>query len=531
MKNIFRFLLKLGLLASLISISPAARAQNNAAGYALSFNGSNNYVSLSLTSPPASNYTLSAWVYLRTGGTFGGQRAAVLGGQGCGDSIEFMIRANTEDPSDPQYLELGRCSAFNGYNSTTAVPLNTWTPVTVTVSATQTVSYFVNGVAAGTWDGTGLDLSLGTAVNLGDNNGTRFFDGVLTDVQIWNRVLSQSEIQTYTSQEPAEDASGLYAFYPFNEGSGATTADLAAAAGGSTGVLVNNPAWVPLVLLVTNTADSGPGSLRDAIAAALPGATIQFAGSLCGQTITLTSGQLALNQNLTIDASALPGGIAINGNQNGNVFAVAGGATNVLIALTITNGSTAGGGGGIDNDGTLTVNQCTLTGNTAAEGGGIFNWGNTLTMNQCTLTGNSASDSGGGIFNYVGTLNVNQCTVTGNSAGSNYFAGGGGINNYAGAMTLTNTIVAGNVNAYSGNLFGSFSGSDNLTNGNPLLAPLGNYGGPTPTMPPLPGSPAIDGCTNGTSFATDQRGFPRIVGPYADIGAVEGVFNPAGREP
>ena len=85
--------------------------------------------------------------------------------------------------------------------------------------------------------------------------------------------------------------------------------------------------------------------------------------------------------------------------------------------------------------------------------------------------------------------------------------------------------------AYSGNLFGSFSGSDNLTNGNPLLAPLGNYGGPTPTMPPLPGSPAIDGCTNGTSFATDQRGFPRIVGPYADIGAVEGVFNPAGREP
>jgi hypothetical protein len=42
----------------------------------------------------------------------------------------------------------------------------------------------------------------------------------------------------------------------------------------------------------------------------------------------------------------------------------------------------------------------------------------------------------------------------------------------------------------------------------------------------LPGSPAIDGCTNGTSFATDQRGNPRIIGAFADLGAVEGAFNP-----
>jgi hypothetical protein len=65
----------------------------------------------------------------------------------------------------------------------------------------------------------------------------------------------------------------------------------------------------------------------------------------------------------------------------------------------------------------------------------------------------------------------------------------------------------------------------NLTNGTPLLAPLGQYGGPTPTMPPLPGSPAIDVATNGTIFFTDQRRLPRIVGAFADLGAVEGVFN------
>jgi hypothetical protein len=47
-------------------------------------------------------------------------------------------------------------------------------------------------------------------------------------------------------------------------------------------------------------------------------------------------------------------------------------------------------------------------------------------------------------------------------------------------------------------------------------------------MPPLPGSPAIDGCTNGTTFTTDQRGYARSVGRAPDIGAVEGVYNPAG---
>ena len=48
-------------------------------------------------------------------------------------------------------------------------------------------------------------------------------------------------------------------------------------------------------------------------------------------------------------------------------------------------------------------------------------------------------------------------------------------------------------------------------------------------MPPLPGSPAIDGCTNGTTFTTDQRGYARThCGRAPDIGAVEGVYNPAG---
>src|SRR5690349_20387724 len=54
-------------------------------------------------------------------------------------------------------------------------------------------------------------------------------------------------------------------------------------------------------LTVTNTNDSGPGSLRQAIADAQSGDTITFASGLHGQTISLTSGQLAISRDLTIN--------------------------------------------------------------------------------------------------------------------------------------------------------------------------------------------------------------------------------------
>ena len=277
--------------------------------------------------------------------------------------------------------------------------------------------------------------------------------------------------------------------------------------------------------VVTTTADSGSGSLRDTIAASASGDVITFSNSLSGATIVLTSGELVLTNSLTIDASTLTNGIAIDGNAASRVFTVVSNTTVVLNLLTLTNGNASGSvGGGIYSLGTLTVNQCTLAGNYAGiHGGGIYNLG-MLTVNQCTLTGNSAMFSGGGIYKFTGatlaTVYVNQCTLTGNSAGS---FGGGVYNNYSlqFPISLSNSIVAGNTAPTGPDYYGAVSGADNLTNGVPLLAPLADYGGPTPTMPPLDGSPAIDGCTNGTAFTTDQRGLPRIIGAYPDIGAVE----------
>src|SRR6185436_6532379 len=66
-------------------------------------------------------------------------------------------------------------------------------------------------------------------------------------------------------------------------------------------------------------------------------------------------------------------------------------------------------------------------------------------------------------------------------------------------------------------------GANNFTNGNPQLSVLGNYGGPTPSMPPMLGSPVIDAgldlVTN--SLAADQRDYRRHSGSHVDIGAVE----------
>src|SRR5262249_36924106 len=67
----------------------------------------------------------------------------------------------------------------------------------------------------------------------------------------------------------------------------------------------------------------------------------------------------------------------------------------------------------------------------------------------------------------------------------------------------------------------------------PQLEPLGDYGGPTQTMRPLPGSLAINTGDNTDAPDTDQRGFPRIVLDFIDIGAVElqpDEFGPRSRE-
>ena len=151
-----------------------------------------------------------------------------------------------------------------------------------------------------------------------------------------------------------------------------------------------------------------------------------------------------------------------------------------------------------------------------------------------TIVGNVTADcveGGGGILNDGGAMTLMDSTVAGNS-GSNapdtgvgdgpVNASGGGINN---GGTITNSIIADNTFDYSDSGIGPTQEDDcdgsgcptngvngNVVTANPLLGGLGNNGGPTQTVLPQPGSPAI--CAGQISniprgVTTDQRGLPR----------------------
>ena len=301
-------------------------------------------------------------------------------------------------------------------------------------------------------------------------------------------------------------------------------------------------------LTVSNTSDSGAGSLRAAVARANAdggGDTIVFSNLFnTPQTITLTSGDLELSGTDAGTTIAGPGAnlLSVSGDNDSRVFVVDTKVTASISGLTITAGNAGKSrGGGLYNRGVLNLTDCTVSGNTSSgQGGGLDNFGtfyNTATLNlvDCTLSGNSAR-YGGGVLNNNGVTSLTNCTVSGNTArygggldndgltsltnctvSGNSAPNGGGLRNY-GTTTLTNTIVAGNNGGDV--LGGSPSGANNLIGGNPLLAALGDFGGPTFTMPPLPGSQAIGGGTTTGAPATDQRGQPRT--GTIDIGAFQG---------
>jgi hypothetical protein len=237
---------------------------------------------------------------------------------------------------------------------------------------------------------------------------------------------------------------------------------------------------LPSTLTVTTLRDSGvagDGSLRGELAAAQPGDTIRFQPGLQG-AIALGS-TLTLSKNVTIqgnlDAASHPLD-ALDGRQQVRDVVVNQGVTAALSGLTIADGyaqyttSDVVQGGGILNQGTLSVQNCTITGNSAGlprafgpsdagfitgQGGGIFNL-STLAVQNSTLSGNTAGGwgEGGGLMNGQGfwvsvlprvwkgaTATLAGCTITGNTATT-----GGGIYELSagGSLTLRYSIITAN---------------------------------------------------------------------------------------
>ena len=178
---------------------------------------------------------------------------------------------------------------------------------------------------------------------------------------------------------------------------------------------------------------------------------------------------------------------------------------------------------------------------TVGGGGGLGSWSpKIMAIANSTISGNSADVRGGGLYaRNKGALALANATITDNTAPE-----GSGVADNADqsgyGFTITSSIVAGN-HATTGSTseeivtVHTITGSNDLIGsanvalpgdtlgGDPLLGPLADNGGPTPTHALLPGSPAIDAGINPGDLATDQRGdgYVRVFGAAADIGAFE----------
>jgi predicted outer membrane repeat protein len=317
------------------------------------------------------------------------------------------------------------------------------------------------------------------------------------------------------------------------------------------------------LVIVTNTNDSGLNSLRWAVANVDSNGTIQFASNIADSTITLTSGQIHIDKNLTI-----------SGNNASRIFQITGGDTVEISDLVIANGN-ASGGGAIENSGNLTLRRVTLQNNASSTDGGAINslTGSELMVMDCTFESNTATNNGGAIkvedanlftkilsstfannqaangggfygnYNSSGTADAEiiNCTFSGNSSTSDASAiggnasvnltnvtitgGTGGGNIFSGNITALNSIIYGNSGSLGGSVTATYTIHEQIITGegnstsDPMLETLADNGGNTKTHALQTGSSAINAGTWSGAPAQDQRGFTRNSG--VSMGAFE----------
>jgi hypothetical protein len=220
---------------------------------------------------------------------------------------------------------------------------------------------------------------------------------------------------------------------------------------------------------VTSTGDDGSaGTLRYEIGVANAAGgnnTIVFSPTVFAthQTITLNGSDLDLSN--TTGATTITGpaaGVTINGNSASRIFQIDPNVTASISGVTITGGlgtvrPNTGGyggtlsynatyGGGVFNNGNLTLTNVTISDNSAMYGGGLESIG-TATLTNVAISGNTATYSGGGLEN-EGPLSLTNCTISGNSVTNSAGLGGGFCDIYR--ATLTDCTLSGNSGSRGG---------------------------------------------------------------------------------
>lgn len=268
--------------------------------------------------------------------------------------------------------------------------------------------------------------------------------------------------------------------------------------------------WISGCSFATNTVTGGDGIIigSGSDAGSGDGGALDLVNLSAGQ-----QGQTVLYCTAVISNSCFTGNAARGGLQ-GSAPGAAG----------------SGRGGAVESSGNLQMLNCTLAANVARGGditypgfplssayGGALFLNNTTVLAHVTIAANSALKGAG-----AGSFGSSSSVVL-----------GGGVDVSAGKVYVRNSILSSNApsnfagalidngNSISSDATCAFSAPGSHNNMDPMLAPLGAYGGPTLTMALRLGSPAIDAANPAFCPATDQRGVPRPLGGGCDIGAVE----------
>jgi hypothetical protein len=283
----------------------------------------------------------------------------------------------------------------------------------------------------------------------------------------------------------------------------------------------------PLPEISKSVSINGPGANKITVAAPNGGAFNVFNGivSISGLTVEGrgTDASAAVRNQvavLTIEECVIAG--KSPSNQVGLVNEA--GGTTLITSSAIVSNTTNVNGGGVLNQGTLTVINSTLANNSASRGGAIYNQaGATTSLVNSTVADNSAGVQGGGIVNDSATVTLGNTIVARNTAGAAPVA----------------SDAFGFFGSLGHNLIGTTAGSSGFVASDITNLPAAALGfaatiamneGPTPTLALLAGSPAIDAGSNalavdgdGAPLAFDQRGAPfnRFVDGTVDIGAFE----------
>ncbi len=331
----------------------------------------------------------------------------------------------------------------------------------------------------------------------------------------------------------------------------------------STGDQIDNDAGTMNVSGTTVTGNTQGGGLSNdgtmTVAASTVSSNVAVKGGGISNagTLSVTSSDILRNTGLDggggIDSAGMvtiTGSTISNNFVHGNGKAHGGGISNDAGTMNIAdttvsgNNSNNGTGGGIYNDGTMSLTDSTVSSNTNEGGGGGIGNANTLNVSDSTISQNTLQDTGGaggaGILNEPVNGSAASLVLTASTLAQNHSAGhGGGVENNGGTAMITASTLAQNVSKKAGGgienagggtatlaatvVAGSspadcsgvmtdagynldddascgFSAADHSDSGvQPVLGPLQDNGGPTNTEEPALGSPLLNDIPTGTT--------------------------------